>query len=1020
MRSIITLALALFIFTITANAQKKKSFSDDFESYSNNTWLARTSSTWTTWSGNPTTGGDDVRVTNSDSYSGTKSIYFSPGPGDEDVVLPFGGVHDDGQLIYTSMWHIPKGKSAYFNFQGASSVGSTWAVEVTFQTTGSLGFSNNNGSMFTTTYPQDKWFEVKIYANISKNEWHVIIDNEYKGKFRNSINKASHLDLFPIDANSSFWVDDVAFNYAPPLPDNAGVEELISPLKPLCGKNDFKVKISNNGINAIDSVKVNWSLNGVLQTPVTIKNKIDSFNTTSASTLEVTLDSTYNLGRGNHLLKVWTSDPNGVADTINLDDTLEIRLYAEVKGGDIDYGSFFQGKKGRGTEAWPDTVCTGDTINYIVNPPAGLSYSDLGTDWFIRKVSFQSNGTAPLDSQSFKSNGTSSFRVQYVADTSEAKDTFKLGITVSLGNGCDTTLERYFYVNEQPHVEFTANDACLGKLTRFVNTSKAGGANKYLWNFGDNTTARFIGTSKRYTTTGKFSVTLRATAPSGCRATTSQDINVYDIPIPKFLVGDACDSSSIDFLDSSSIVNGSIAKYFWEFGDGDTSNVQNPSHLYDQVGTYTVKLSVTSDFGCTDKLTQDVTVYPAPDAAIALTNGCEPDTISFKNNSIYKGSDALSYEWDFGNGNTSNIENPMYQYGTAGTYLVKMIVTSSNGCTDSSNGSIEIYAVPTADFSVANACLGDTTIFTNNCSGTITEYNWFLRQGNRSSKENPKVLYSEEGNLSVQLIITAEGGCTDTVSKNVEVFEKPNAAFTLKNACEGSEVIFNNQSSTGSGSLTHSWSFGDGNSSTDLSPAHTFTTEGTYSIELTVTTENNCSDSKTENIEIFPLPNAEFSFEHKGWGQYDFAPDDANLVSYEWNFGDGNTSTDLAPYHEYDAEGDYDVTLKTTDNNSCVSENTSNVSVSTGINDKSVENRFNVFPNPFTQGLNITYEIEKESLVIAQVYNLNGQLIETLVNQKQIKGKHQVQFNTHDQSGIYMVKLVIDNMVYHQQIVKSK
>ena len=81
---------------------------------------------------------------------------------------------------------------------------------------------------------------------------------------------------------------------------------------------------------------------------------------------------------------------------------------------------------------------------------------------------------------------------------------------------------------------------------------------------------------------------------------------------------------------------------------------------------------------------------------------------------------------------------------------------------------------------------------------------------------------------------------------------------------------------------------------------------------------------------------------------------------------------------------------------------------------------FNVFPNPFTQQLNIVYELQNESKVIVEVYNLNGQLIESLVNQEQVEGKHQVQFETADASGIYLIKMVVDNNVYHQQIIKTR
>ncbi|MGB0432213.1 MAG: PKD domain-containing protein, partial [Bacteroidia bacterium] len=520
MKKNLTLFIAFFAMISFSNAQKYAEFSDDFESYSNNDWLALNSSVWDTWSGTPGSGGDDVQVTNGDSYSGSNSIYFNAGPGPEDVVLPFGGLYERGQFVFRSMMKIPKGKSAYFNFQGATTVGVTWSAEVSFEIDSSMTFSNTtSGTMFSSNYPQNKWFEMKVYINLSKNEWHVYIDNQYQGYFSNSINKVSYLDIYPADKDASFWMDDISFIYAPPSPNNAGVDLLSSPKNGICGKNDIRAKISNNGNNELDSVRVYWSVDGVNQSPVFVTTAIDTTNSTAGNTLEVILDSVHLLSKGLHTIKVWTAYPNGVADTINFDDTLVTTLNAEVRGVKIDYDKPFQGNKGKGTLAWPDTVCASDTLTYQVIPPTGYTNAEFGKGWKVNYVNIKNNGTAPKDTLTLKPSGSKGYRLKYMADTSEGNAIFKIEISVSIGTGCDSVLEHYFFVSPLPHVDFTANDACLGKKTQFVNTSKAGAKNKYKWDFGDNTTSSFIGSSKRYSNTGVYDVSLRAIAPSGCRAT---------------------------------------------------------------------------------------------------------------------------------------------------------------------------------------------------------------------------------------------------------------------------------------------------------------------------------------------------------------------------------------------------------------------------------------------------------------------------------------------------------------------
>ncbi|MGB0430668.1 MAG: PKD domain-containing protein, partial [Bacteroidia bacterium] len=247
------------------------------------------------------------------------------------------------------------------------------------------------------------------------------------------------------------------------------------------------------------------------------------------------------------------------------------------------------------------------------------------------------------------------------------------------------------------------------------------------------------------------------------------------------------------------------------------------------------------------------------------------------------------------------------------------------------------------------------------------------------------------------------------------------ADFDLNNACMNSEATFTDKSATNSGLLTYTWNFGDGNSSTDQNPSNTYSQDGNFEIELVVNSENGCKDTIEKSIEIYPLPDAGFSFKHKGWGQYDFTPNNADLASYSWDFGDGANSTDVSPYHEFATEGSYNVTLNTTDDNTCSSDNTIEVSVSTGLeDDKSALTPLSVYPNPFTDVINITYELNNKSDVSIEVYTLSGKKIKSLVNQSQSNGKYQYQFSTPNPSGIYTIKMMVDGKVYHQRIVKTK
>lgn len=1027
MKKYLTLLFLLTGLMPIVHGQKYQSYSDDFESYSNNDWLAQTSKIWTTWSGTPSSTGDDVKVTNSDSYSGKNSIYFNAGPGPEDVVLPFGGVHNEGQFVFETMMKVPAGKSAYFNFQADATIGVTWAVEITFQTDSNVVFSNTtSGTMFTREYPQGSWFKFKMYVNLTKNEWHLYIDDKYQGYFANSQNQVSMLDIYPADSDASFWMDDISFIYAPASPDNAGVEELTSPLNPVCGENDLKVLLVNNGNNIIDSVRVFWSLDGVLQKTVHVNKTIDTNFSTAGNELEVSLDSKVSLTKGLHTIKAWTAYPNGEKDTLNFDDTLITTFRAEVRGVEIAYSKPFQGKKGAGTAAWPDTVCAGDTLTYSLTPPSGYTNADLGKGWDIKSFTIEDdNKLAPVDTQSFKPTSSSDYKLRYVADTSEGKSTFKIEILVSIGkSGCDTTVTRYFYVEPQPHVAFTTADACLGKIVNFANTSKGGASNDYLWRFGDNTTSKYMNTAKLYKSPGTYDASLIATAPSGCKATATQTVTVHDIPVAKFSAMDVCDSNNVVFNDSTTITNGSIASYFWEFGDGDSSIAQNASHLYKQAGVYDVSLTVTSDFGCSIKTKGQVEVHPVPNAVFSAVNSCDLDSVVFSNATSYGGSDMLSYEWDFGDMSQSIKENPSHLYSGPGKYSVGLKVTTSNGCVDSTQGFVEVYAIPVADFSVNNACLGDSTAFMNNSTistGSITDYSWTFGGGMKATSKDTILKYSKAGTFNVELTVTGTGGCMNKISKIAEVYAVPQADFTMSNVCQDDEVVFENQSTTTTDTIMYSWTLGDGTTSMDQNPKNTYTKDGIYNVKLVAVSEDGCADSIEKSIEIYPLPDAEFTYDDKGFMQFDFSPNDANLVSYHWDFGDGDTSIDASPYHEYAAEGSYDVTLSTVDSNGCSSENTMKISVSTGIAKVEREaNPFKVYPNPFKEELNIVYELQNSSNVAIEIYSLNGKLLHGVMSQEQSSGKYQYNFDTQLTSGAYILRMIIDNNVYHQRIIKAQ
>jgi len=310
------------------------------------------------------------------------------------------------------------------------------------------------------------------------------------------------------------------------------------------------------------------------------------------------------------------------------------------------------------------------------------------------------------------------------------------------------------------------------------------------------------------------------------------------------------------------------------------------------------------------------------------TQGCAPMTISFVNNST--GTGTLTYQWNFGNGNSSNLQNPTANYVNPGTYTVTLIV--SNGTQSDTlvrTNYIHIYQNPTANFELnpATGCVPMNVNFTNTSQPgdtIITSFIWDFGDGGNSNQQNPIHQYTQIGSYGVSLQVTDGHGCHSTYTQQgaVIVSSIPEVAFTAdftSNCTAPFTVNFNNQS-TGMGTLTYLWNFGDSTTSTAQNPSHTYTQTGTYSVSLQVTNQYGCSNDTTySNYINISSVNAAF---HTDLGdtvcvnQIVQFVNDAGTTAL-WSFGDGGTSTLSNPSHTYTTPGSYTVMMIAAPGTSC-------------------------------------------------------------------------------------------------------
>ncbi|MCY7291198.1 MAG: PKD domain-containing protein, partial [Ferruginibacter sp.] len=388
-----------------------------------------------------------------------------------------------------------------------------------------------------------------------------------------------------------------------------------------------------------------------------------------------------------------------------------------------------------------------------------------------------------------------------------------------------------------------------------------------------------------------------------------------------------CAPFSVNFTDTST---GNPNYWKWDLGNSTISFLANPSTVYLNPGSYDIRLIVRNAAGNTDTLIKEdyITVYAKPTSnfnGIPRT-GCFPLPVSFTDLSTPGSGTISNWLWNFGNGVTSTLQNPVHTYTASGNYTVSLNVTNSFGCTKNfpQPNYITISSGVTAAFtnSAPSSCAAPQTInFQNQSTGTGTlSYQWLYGDGGTASGFAPPYTYTAAGSYTVQLVVTNSTGCTDTFTNpNPIIIGTVNADFTAPaTVCTGTAVsIINTSSPT---PVSAAWNFGDATTSTVLNPIKTYTTPGNYNITL-VSDFGGCQVTKVHPITVFAKPATVFSGAPRNACSapltVNFVGTTVGAVTTEWLFGDGGTSSNPNPNYTYLAAGTYTVTLITTNANGC-------------------------------------------------------------------------------------------------------
>jgi len=495
---------------------------------------------------------------------------------------------------------------------------------------------------------------------------------------------------------------------------------------------------------------------------------------------------------------------------------------------------------------------------------------------------------------------------------------------------------RYTSVSpELPTAEFKA-DVTSGTAPLTVNFTdqSTGSPTSWLWDFGDGTNSTEQNVSHTYTSAGNYTVNLTVSNAGGDDSEVKTEYIVVSEPLPGAPVANFTANRTsgtaplnVQFTDAST---GNISSYAWDFDNDGTvdSTEQNPIYTYDAAGNYTVNLTVANEGGNDSEVKTDYIVVseplpgaPVADFAATPTSGNAPLTVNFTD--ISTGS-PTNWQWDFNNDGTvdSTEQNPVYTYPAAGNYTVNLTVTGPGGSdSEVKTGYINVASPSPSKLVAAFSASPNSgkaplkVAFTDTSTGSPTSWKWDFGDGTTSTKQNPVHKYSKAGIYTVNLTVkNAKGSNTVTKTDYIKVITKPVANFT-SSVTSGKAPLQVTFTDTSTGSpISWKWDFGDGSKSFLQNPTHKYSKVGSYTVNLTVKNAKGSNMvTKTEYIKVVTKSVADFSAtptSGKAPLTVEFTDNSTGIpTAWKWSFGDGTTSREKNPEHQYLQGGNYKVTL---------------------------------------------------------------------------------------------------------------
>jgi len=418
--------------------------------------------------------------------------------------------------------------------------------------------------------------------------------------------------------------------------------------------------------------------------------------------------------------------------------------------------------------------------------------------------------------------------------------------------GCSNSLTKSIQGIEQgPIVDFTITNACQNQNILFNNLSP-NASNNFNWSFGNGLTSTEVNTQTIYTTPGTYEIELSSTAINNCVTKKKVSHTIYATPTVNFMAElppFSCSGTPTQFTDlTPNPTDSNLQSWLWTFAPGQISTTKNPTFTYQNAGLVSVSLSVTTNRGCNNSLTKNITIAQSPNPSITNNPACLNQATLFNANV----GNATEWFWQIGN-SFYFVDQPVHVFSNTGNVNASVVVTANNGCVSTIQKAITIPVPMVTNFTAIKTCAGLPGEFSATAtlgSDPIIQYEWNF-ENEIVTGQNVTKVFNTTGTKVVTVNAIGESGCKYEASKAIQVIASPIPSFTA-NPERGRPPLAVQFTNTSQLATSYVWRFNDANNTTSesTSPSFIFDQLGEYPVDLIAINEAGCEATLTKIIQV--------------------------------------------------------------------------------------------------------------------------------------------------------------------------